>query len=52
MVWISQQTKNDILELATSENLNPDGAFAMYNGKLYYIDVNKGFVEPVIQHKF
>ena len=27
-------------------------AFAIFNDKLYYINVIKGIVEPLIQHKF
>lgn len=53
MVFISEQTKKEILELAKGSNLyNDNGAFATYDGKLYYVNVDKGIVDPVIQHEF
>lgn len=52
MTWVSEQTKKDILELAKTIDLDQDGDFAMYDGKLYFINVIKDIVEPVIQHKF
>lgn len=53
MIWVSEQTKNYILELAKdSPELYLNGGFAMYDGKLYFINVIKGIVDPVIQHKF
>lgn len=52
MTWVSEQTKKDIFELAKTIDLDQNGDFAMYDGKLYFINVIKGIVEPVIQHKF
>lgn len=52
MTWLSEQTKKEILELAKDSDLYTYVGFAMYDGKLYFINVIKGIVEPVIQHKF
>ena len=53
MTWVSEQTKKEILELAKGSDLyNNNGAFATYDGKLYYVNVAKGIVDPVIQHDF
>ena len=51
MSFVSEQTKNEILELARSMGLDSDGDFVMYKGKLYLINVIKGIVKPVIEHK-
>lgn len=50
MTWVSEQTKKDVLELAKSSDINQDGGFAIYKGKQYYVNVEKGIVDPVIQH--
>ena len=52
MTWVFEQTKENILELAKDDDLYKNGGFAIFNDKLYYINVTKGAVEPVIQHKF
>lgn len=52
MTLVSEKTKKDILELAKTIDLDQDGDFAMYDGKLYFINAIKGIVEPLIQHKF
>lgn len=53
MTWVSEQTKKEILELAKGSDLyNNNGAFATYDGKLYYVNVANGIVDPVIQHEF
>lgn len=51
MTFVSEQTKNEILELARSMGLDSDGDFVMYKGKLYLINVIKSIVKPVIEHK-
>lgn len=47
MIWVSEQTKKDILELAKLSGINQYGGFAMYEGKQYYINVDKGIVDPI-----
>lgn len=50
MTWVSEQMKKGILELAKLSGINQYGGFAMYEGKQYYINVDKGIVDPIIQH--
>lgn len=50
MTWVSDQTKEEILELARSSDLDQDGDFAIYNGREYYVNVRDRVVKPIIKH--
>lgn len=39
MIWVSEETKKDILELAKSMGLDSDGEFVMYNLPLYTLSM-------------
>ena len=49
MTFVSEETKNEILDLASSGDFDQDGDLVFYNDKEYYVDVREGVVKPIIK---